>query len=69
MSYMNKCNRCQAAISSRRNFCTAHYIEALAQYESDLVVYQNNIEIWNSMSSTDQAAAHGRAEDMCTICV
>jgi len=38
-------------------------MEALAQYESDLVVYQNNIEIWNSMSSTDQAAAHVRAED------
>ena len=44
-------------------------MEALAQYESDLVVYQNNIEIWNSMSSTDQAAAHVRAEDMCAICV
>jgi hypothetical protein len=63
MSYMNKCNRCQAAIPSGRNFCTAHYMEALAQYESDLVVYQNNIQIWNSMSSTDQAAAHVRAED------
>lgn len=38
-------------------------MEALAQYESDLVVYQNNIEIWNSMSSADQAAAHARAEE------
>lgn len=63
MANMNKCSRCQAAIPSGRNFCTAHYMEALAQYESDLVVYQNNIAIWNSMSSTDHAVAHARAED------
>ena len=60
---MNKCNRCQASIPSGRTLCTAHYMEAMAQYESDFVVYQNNIAIWNSMSSTDQAAAHVRAED------
>ena len=60
---MSKCSRCQASIPSGRNFCTAHYMEALADYENELANYHHNIAVWNSMSGAEQAAAHGRAEE------
>lgn len=60
---MNKCSRCQASIPSGRNYCTAHYMEALADYESEMAAYQHNIAVWNSMSPEAQAAAHVTAEE------
>ena len=59
---MNTCNRCQASIPTGRNFCTPHYMEALAEYESSMVNYQNELSVWNSMTAQDQAAAHAVAE-------
>ena len=59
---MNTCKRCQASIPKGRNFCTPHYMEALAEYESSMVNYQNELSVWNSMSAQDQAAAHAAAE-------
>ena len=60
---MNKCRRCQASIPSGRNFCTAHYMEALATYESAMASYQQDMNVWNSMSTEEQEAAHVRAEE------
>ena len=59
----NRCSRCQASIPSGRNYCTAHYMEVLANYENALATYHQNMAIWNSMSPAEQAAAHVNAED------
>lgn len=60
---MSKCSRCQASIPSGRNYCTAHYMEALATYEAAMASYQQDMNVWNSMSVEEQSAAHVRAED------
>jgi hypothetical protein len=60
---MNKCSRCQASIPSGRKFCTAHYMEALADYENAMTSYHHNMAVWNSMSPEAQAAAHISAEE------
>ena len=60
---MNKCSRCQASIPSGRNYCTAHYMEALADYENAMIAYHHNMSVWNSMSPEAQAAAHVSAEE------
>jgi hypothetical protein len=60
---MNKCSRCQTSIPSGRKFCTAHYMEALADYENAMTAYHHNIAVWNSMSPEAQAAAHISAEE------
>jgi hypothetical protein len=59
----NRCSRCQASIPSGRNYCTAHYMEVLADYETALAAYHQDMAIWNSMSPAAQAAAHVNAED------
>jgi len=38
-------------------------MEALATYEAELASYQNDMDVWNSMTQEQQAAAHVRAED------
>ena len=60
---MNKCSRCQASIPSGRNYCTAHYMEALADYENAMTAYHHNMAVWNSTSPEAQAAAHVSAEE------
>jgi hypothetical protein len=60
---MNKCSRCQASVPSGRNYCTAHYMEVLADYENAMTAYHNDMSVWNSMSSEAQAAAHVSAEE------
>ena len=60
---MNKCSRCQASIPSGRNYCTAHYVEALTDYENAMTAYHHDMAVWNSMSPEAQAAAHVSAED------
>ncbi|MFY8103123.1 MAG: hypothetical protein ACOVK6_03415 [Ramlibacter sp.] len=60
---MATCSRCQATIPSGRNFCTAHYMEAVAEYESALANYNHNIAVWNSMSDAERSAAHASAEE------
>lgn len=59
---MNTCKYCQASIPTGRNFCTAHYMQALGDYESAMVEYHNKVAIWNSLSAGDQAAVHANAE-------
>jgi hypothetical protein len=60
---MNKCSRCQASIPSGRNYCTAHYMEALADYENAMTAYNHNMAVWASMSPEAQSAAHVSAEE------
>jgi hypothetical protein len=60
---MNKCTRCQASIPSGRNYCTAHYMDALADYENAMTAYHHNMAVWNSISPEAQAAAHVSAEE------
>lgn len=60
---MNTCTRCQARVPNGRKFCTAHFMEALAEYEAAMAVYQQNIALWNSMSAEEQASAHANAEE------
>ncbi len=60
---MSTCRRCQANIPNGRNFCTAHYMEALAEYEGELANYQHNLAVWNSMSDAQRSAAHANAEE------
>ncbi len=60
---MATCSRCQATIPSGRNFCTAHYMEAMAEYESALANYNHNIAVWNSMSDAERSTAHASAEE------
>lgn len=60
---MSTCSRCQANIPNGRNFCTAHYMEALAEYESALTTYNHNVAVWNSMSDAERAAANANAEE------
>ncbi len=59
---MKKCSRCQASIPDGRNYCTAHYMEAIAEYEAELANYQHNLAVWNSMSDAERAAAQASAE-------
>lgn len=59
---MATCSRCRADIPNGRNFCTAHYMEAMAEYESALATYNHNVAVWNSMSDEERAAAHESAE-------
>ena len=59
---MKTCSRCQVSIPTGRNYCNAHYMEAMAQYEADLVNYQRNLALWDSMSDDQKAAAHVSAE-------
>jgi hypothetical protein len=60
---MNTCIRCQARVPSGRKYCTAHFMEALAEYEAAMAVYQQNMALWNSMSAEEQASAHANAEE------
>jgi hypothetical protein len=59
----NKCSRCDASIPNGRNFCVAHYTEALVDYETALADYERNIGIWNSMSDDQKSAADTKSED------
>jgi hypothetical protein len=60
---MNTCIRCQARVPSGRKFCTAHFMEALAEYEAAMAVYPQNMALWNSMSAEEQSSAHANAEE------
>jgi hypothetical protein len=60
---MNTCICCQARVPSGRKYCTAHFMEALAEYEAAMIVYQQNMALWNSMSAEEQASAHANAEE------
>jgi high-affinity Fe2+/Pb2+ permease len=38
-------------------------MDALAEYEAAMAVYQQNMALWNSMSAEEQASAHANAEN------
>lgn len=63
------CAKCSAHIPNGRTYCTAHYQEALQQYEEDLETYNANyqqylinVENWNNMSVEDRNLHHKAAE-------
>lgn len=60
---MNTCIRCQARVRTGRKYYTAHFMDALAEYEAAMAVYQQNMALWNSMSAEEQASAHANAEE------
>jgi hypothetical protein len=60
---MNTCIRCQARVRTGRKYYTAHFMDALAEYEAAMAVYQQNMALWNSMSAEEQASAHANAEN------
>ena len=50
---MNTCIRCQARVRTGRKYYTAHFMDALAEYEAAMAVYQQNMAFWNSMSAEE----------------
>lgn len=59
---MNTCRRCSQSIPTGRNFCSAHYQEALSDYNEQYDVYIYNLNIWNNLSDVDKIIANKNAE-------
>ncbi len=74
---MPKCRNCSAIIPNGRNFCDAHYQEALQQYkekeekhrdklqkyEEALAKYHQDIDVWNNLTPAQRAEADKKAEE------
>lgn len=59
---MNTCRRCQESIPDGRNYCAAHYMEAMAEYQAAREEYVHARSAWESMSFAEKAAANRSAE-------
>jgi len=59
---VNTCRRCSQSIPTGRNFCSAHYQEALSNYNEQYDIYIYNLNIWNNLSDVDKTIANINAE-------
>jgi hypothetical protein len=63
MANVRKCRRCNTIIASGRDYCDAHYLEALQNYNEDMERYERNMDSWNSKSSNVKDYLNRAAED------
>ena len=59
---MNTCKKCRAPIPMGRNYCDAHYNEAMMIYHQQLVQYEQDLEYWESLSDEEKLHYHREAE-------
>ena len=64
MASRRTCKRCSAIIPEGRNYCDAHYAEALDEYHEAYIQYERNLSHWQNMSSVERNRAHRRTEDV-----
>lgn len=59
---MSRCERCNARIPRGRNFCHPHYLEAIREYERELMRYQDMLLAWNRLSNDEKRLRDQDAE-------
>ena len=64
MSSYNTCRRCSIVLPEGRNYCDAHYREALDEYQEAYREYERNLSRWQRMSNSERNREHRRAENI-----
>lgn len=59
---MHTCKKCRTPVATGRNYCDAHYNEAMMIYHEQLLQYEQDLQYWESLSDEEKSHYHREAE-------